>query len=117
MVVLRILLSLFLALVATGATAADNTPADNNEKASPATVSNDAKLSGGVYSGLDLTAETRSRTLTNDDVCYTIRTYKVKRTERLTDRQRSLRGYATCEMAGNYRLRSADASVLQPEQK
>jgi len=112
MVVLRILLSLFLALVATGATAADN-----NEKASPATVSNEAKLSGGVYSGLDLTTETESRTQTNDDVCYTMRTYKVKRTERLTDRQRSLRGYATCEMAGNYRLRSADASVLQPEQK
>jgi len=112
MVVLRILLSLFLASVATGATAADN-----NEKASPATVSNEAKLSGGVYSGLDLTTETESRTQTNDDVCYTMRTYKVKRTERLTDRQRSLRGYATCEMAGNYRLRSADASVLQPERK
>jgi hypothetical protein len=112
MVVLRILLSLFLALVATGATAADN-----NEKASPATVSNEAKRSGGVYSGLNLTTETESRTQTNDDVCYTMRTYKVKRTERLTDRQRSLRGYATCEMAGNYRLRSADASVLQPERK
>jgi len=117
MVVLRILLSLFLALVATGATAADNPAADNKDKASPATVSNDAELFGGVYSGLDVTTETRSRTLTNDDVCYTMRTYKVKRTERLTDRQRSLRGYATCEMAGNYRLRSADASVLQPEQK
>jgi len=115
--VLRILLSLFLALVATGAIAADNTAADNNEKASPATVSNDAKLSGGVYSGLDLSTETKSRTQTNDDVCYTMRTYKVKRTERLTDRERSLRGYSTCEMAGNYRLRSADASVLQPEQK
>ena len=115
--VLRILLSLFLALVATGATAADNTAADNNEKASPATISNDAKLSAGVYSGLDLTTETESRTQTNDDVCYTMRTYKVKRTERLTDRQRSLRGYATCEMAGNYRLRSADAKVLEPEQK
>ena len=112
MVVLRILLSLSLALVATGATAADN-----NEKASPATVSNDAKLSAGVYSGPDLTAEIRSRAQTNDDVCYTMRTYEVKRTERLTDRQRSLRGYATCEMAGNYRLRSADASVLQPERK
>jgi len=112
--VLRILLSLFLALAATGATASDN---DNNEKASPATVSNDAKLSGGVYSGLDLTTETKSRTQTNDDVCYTMRTYKVKRTERLTDRQRSLRGYATCVMAGNYRLHSADAKVLEPEQK
>jgi len=112
MVVLRILLSLFLALVATGATAADNT-----EKASPATVSSDAKFSSGVYSGLDLTTETRSREQTNDDVCYTMRTYKVKRTERLTDRQRSLRGYATCVMAGNYRLHSADAKVLEPEQK
>jgi hypothetical protein len=111
MVVLRILLSLFLALVATGATAADN------EKASPATVSNEAKLSGGVYSGLDLTTETRPRAQTNDDVCYTMRTYKVKRTERLTDRQRSLRGYATCVMAGNYRLHSGDAKVLEPEQK
>ena len=112
MVVLRILLSLFLALVATGATAADN-----NEKASPATVSNEAKLSGEVYSDLDLTAETRSRAQTNDDVCYTMRTYKVKRTERLTDRQRSLRGYATCVMAGNYRFHSADVKVLEPEQK
>jgi hypothetical protein len=112
MVVLRILLSLFLALVASGAIAADN-----NEKASPATISNDAKLSAGVYSGLDLSTETKSRTQTNDDVCYTMRTYKVKRTERLTDRQRGRRGYTTCEMAGNYRLRSADANVLEPEQK
>jgi hypothetical protein len=112
MVLLRILLSLSLALVATGATAADN-----DEKASPATVSNEAKLSGEVYSDLDLSTETKSRAQTKDGVCYTMRTYKVKRAERLTDQQRSLRGYATCVMAGNYRFHSADVKVLEPEQK
>ena len=45
------------------------------------------------------------------DVCYTIRSYKVKRTERLTDNQDGVRGYSTCEMASSYRLRSADSKA------
>src|SRR5579864_6139909 len=50
----------------------------------------------------------------NQDVCYTMRSYKVKPTERLDDSQHSLRGYSTCEMASSYRLRSAEGNIEQP---
>jgi hypothetical protein len=55
-----------------------------------------------------------SRADTNESVCYTMRSYKVKRTERLDDNQSGVRGYSTCEMASSYRLRSADSKVQQP---
>jgi hypothetical protein len=48
------------------------------------------------------------------DVCYTMRSYKVKRTERLDDSQSGVRGYSTCEMASSYRLRSADSKIQEP---
>ena len=55
-----------------------------------------------------------ARASTNKDVCYTMRSYKVKRTERLDDNQSGLRGYSTCEMASSYRLRSAEGDIQQP---
>jgi len=55
-----------------------------------------------------------SRANANESVCYTMRSYKVKRTERLDDNQSGVRGYSTCEMASSYRLRSADSKVQQP---
>ena len=47
----------------------------------------------------------------NGDVCYTMRSYKVRRTERLRENQSGLRDYSTCQMASNYRVRSADAKA------
>lgn len=55
--------------------------------------------------------ERPSLAVLNGDVCYTLRTYKVKRTERLKDAENGRRGYTTCEMAAGYQLRSADAKV------
>ena len=48
----------------------------------------------------------------NDDVCYTMRTYKVKRTERLAKGESASRGYSTCELAPNFQIRS----LLAPEE-
>jgi len=44
--------------------------------------------------------------LADKDVCYTIRSYKVKPTERVEEGEA---GYSTCELASSYRIRSADA--------
>ncbi len=55
-----------------------------------------------------------SRANANESVCYTMRSYKVKRTERLDDNQSGVRGYSTCEMASSYRLRSAEGNTQQP---
>ena len=45
----------------------------------------------------------------NDDLCYTMRTYKVKRKEHFADGESGSRGYSTCELASNYQVRSAIA--------
>lgn len=50
----------------------------------------------------------------NGDVCYTMRTYKMKPTERLRDQQNLFRGYSECEMASKYRIRSAEAHQKKP---
>jgi hypothetical protein len=42
-------------------------------------------------------------------LCYTMRTYMVKPSERLADDESGLRGYSTCQQASSYRFRSADA--------
>jgi hypothetical protein len=47
----------------------------------------------------------------NGNVCYTMRTYKVKRTERLKDEETARRGYASCEMGAQYHFRSAGVKV------
>ena len=41
-------------------------------------------------------------------VCFTMRSYKVKRTERLRDDESGVRGYSTCEMGSNYKVRMTD---------
>src|SRR5438094_7368812 len=45
------------------------------------------------------------------DVCYTMRTYKVKATEHLKDNETGRRGYTTCQLARDYQIRSADIRV------
>ena len=42
-------------------------------------------------------------------VCYAMRTYKVKPTERIRDHENFSRGYSECEMASNFQIRSAEA--------
>jgi hypothetical protein len=51
----------------------------------------------------------------NDDVCYTMRTYKVKHKEHFADGESGSRGYSTCELASNYQVRSAIAHVETAE--
>lgn len=45
------------------------------------------------------------------DLCYTMRTYKVKRTEHLADGESGRHGYSTCEFAANYQIRTTDIRV------
>jgi len=42
------------------------------------------------------------------NVCYSMRSYKVKPKERFAENESGRVGYSTCEMASAYRLRSAD---------
>jgi hypothetical protein len=42
-------------------------------------------------------------------ICYTVRMYRVKSTERLSDSESGMRGYSTCQFAGDYQVRSAGA--------
>jgi hypothetical protein len=50
----------------------------------------------------------------NGDVCYTMRTYKMKRSERVRDHDNLFRGYSECEMASSYQIRSAEAHQKKP---
>jgi hypothetical protein len=47
----------------------------------------------------------------DDGTCYTIRMYKIKRTEHIAKGESAGRGYATCEMASSYQYRSAVAQA------
>jgi hypothetical protein len=47
----------------------------------------------------------------DDGLCYTMRLYKLKRTERVSEGETVSRGYSTCELASNYQFRSAVAHV------
>ena len=50
-------------------------------------------------------------------ICYTVRMYKVKATERLSDSESGMRGYSTCQFARDYQVRSAgaqDENGLEP---
>lgn len=42
------------------------------------------------------------------EVCFTMRTYKVKPTERLREGESGSMGQSTCQMGSNYKVRSAD---------
>jgi hypothetical protein len=48
------------------------------------------------------------------DVCYTMRTYKVKAIERLSDNENGSRGFSTCQFARDYQFRSADIRLKSP---
>lgn len=50
----------------------------------------------------------------NGDVCYTMRSYKMKPTERIRDQENLFRGYSECEMSSSYQIRSADAHQKKP---
>ncbi len=50
------------------------------------------------------------------NICYTMRSYKVKPKERFAENESARAGYSTCEMASAYRLRSADG-VSPAQQK
>ena len=43
-------------------------------------------------------------------LCYSMRTYKVKRTERLGSGESASRGYSTCELAANFQFRLVRAT-------
>ena len=43
-----------------------------------------------------------------DNVCYTMRSYKVKRKERFAEGERGRLGYPTCEKASTFHVRSTD---------
>jgi len=45
----------------------------------------------------------------NGDVCYTMRSYKVKPKERFDEGEDSGVSYSTCQLASSFRVRSADA--------
>ena len=50
--------------------------------------------------------------------CYTMRIYKVKRSERLQDGDTGRRGYATCEPGREFQVRTATATATdQPSSK
>jgi hypothetical protein len=51
----------------------------------------------------------RSLAELNGNVCYFMRTYKIKPTERIPEGQSASRGYSECEMASDYEIRSAIA--------
>lgn len=53
----------------------------------------------------------RRFTRLNNTACLTLRMYKVKRTERLSDGDTGMRGYTTCELASDYQMRSAVAHM------
>jgi hypothetical protein len=110
-----VLLSLGLIFFASSAIAADeeqiaastpggellvNPDADLNALLSPTPGNPSHTGREGVALGVD-----------DGNVCFTMRSYKVKRAERLTDGERAQRSYTTCEMAGNYRLRTAVSNV------
>ena len=50
----------------------------------------------------------------NGGVCFTMRMYKIKPTERLADGESANRGYSECQMASDYQIRSADAHENGP---
>ena len=46
-------------------------------------------------------------------VCFSMRTYKVEHTEKLQDNFNGTRGYSTCRMGSDYRVRTAVTPTLK----
>ena len=117
-----------LALVASCALAADN-PAKSQtapnsdvhnyaatltESAAPdlqGLISRLRPLDANTKNHQSVDAEHQSLRDLNGNVCYTMRTYKVKRTERLKDGETAHRGYTICETGAQYRFRSAGVEL------
>jgi len=107
-----VLLSLVLIFFASSAIAADE---EQNAASTPGRellVNPDAELNALLSPTPRNASKATQRegvSLGGDDgnLCFTMRSYKVKRTERVTDGERAQRSYTTCEMAGNYRFRTA----------
>jgi hypothetical protein len=51
----------------------------------------------------------------NGDVCYTMRSYKVKRKERFAEGESGRTRYSTCESASSFHIRSADEDQARPK--
>src|SRR5690242_9799802 len=86
-----------------GAIAEDKSESRASSPSDPAAVFqqfNFAKTGPGVLTSGDIAPP-------GDRVCYTMRSYKVKRTERIKDDESATRGYSTCELASSYHMRSA----------
>lgn len=54
----------------------------------------------------------RALAAVDGNTCYTMRSYKVERTERFGD-EVTPRGYTTCQMASGFRVRSADGQPAE----
>jgi hypothetical protein len=49
-----------------------------------------------------------------DQVCYTMRSYKVERTERVDDSTQPMQ-YSTCQPSSGFDVKNADVHVVEPE--
>jgi hypothetical protein len=49
-----------------------------------------------------------------DQICYTIRSYKVERTERMDDSTEPMK-YSVCQPSSGFEVKNADESVILPE--
>ena len=135
----RIHLLLVVAAFSCGAFAADEQKISQSASSAQSLSSQSAMVSAdlrvGHYSNLSDSREPRSVDARSDrkatwrvplnatnGICYTIRMYKVKATERLSDSESGMRGYSTCQFARDYQVRSAgaqdeDRSELRPGSK
>jgi len=122
MTLFRVASLLVLAVASTSAFAADpnSTPASSSEASSvtldsihlapwfTGTKGNDSQPAAA---GRTKTAWSRTPAFAvpgalNEVSCLTLRTYMVKRTERLTDNESAARGYTTCQPVSNYQIRT-----------
>jgi hypothetical protein len=120
----RIQLLLVMLAFISGAFAADEQKISQSASSPQSLVSQGAIVSAdlrvGPYSGLSDSREPSSGDASSDrkatwhiplnaanGICYTVRMYKVKATERLSDSETGMRGYSTCRFARDYQVRSA----------
>jgi hypothetical protein len=102
-----LLLSLLISDVSLCANAADNfSPSpDSQSLASHQSPTQSERFDAGRHQ-FGLLSPNGDFVAGDANVCYTMRSYKVKRTERLNDNESGVTGYSTCEMASTYKLRS-----------
>ncbi len=122
----RIHLLLLIVAFSSGAFAADEQKISKAASSTQSLFSQSAIVSAdlrvGPYSGFSDSREHSSADTSSDrkatwhiplneanGICYTVRMYKVKGTERLSDGETGMRGYSTCQFARDYQVRSAGA--------